>query len=184
MQLKTLIAAAPLLAVSGLLAVAQTTQAPPSSPTPPASPQRTAPSPATPPVVEAKPVKGQVVQQPEGTMLSTDLVGANVRVGDQEKAGSVSDLVVSKDGKVEAVVLSVGGFLGLGSREIAIKLEDVQIATDGKKPVVQLEARKIDLERAPPFKSLASIKAEQDAAKARQERPVPPSATNPPRPAN
>ncbi len=184
MQLKTLIAAAPLLAVSGFLAVAQTQQVPPTSPMPPARPQNAAPPTAAPPVVEAKPVKGQVVQQPDGTMLSTDLVGANVRVGDQEKAGSVSDLILAKDGKVEAVVLSVGGFLGLGSREIAVKLEDVQITSDGKKPVVQLEARKVDLEKAPPFKSLASIKAEQDAIKARQERPVPPSATTPPRPVN
>lgn len=134
------------------------------------------PAPAPDRTAVAQPVKGQMMQQAEGTMLSTELVGANVRVGDQDKAGSVTDLVITPEGRVTAVVLGVGGFLGLGSRNIAINLEDVRIVKDGRKPTVQVSASKADLEKAPPFKTLADIQAEKDAAAARQQSPTGPTA--------
>ena len=163
------------LLVAGLATTTFAQQAPMPAP----APDRTAVSPAPEP---PQPLKGQMLQQPAGTMLSTDLVGASVKVGDQDKAGTVADLVITKDGKVSAVVLGVGGFLGLGSRNVAVNLEDVTIMHDGRKTIVQVNATKAQLEKAPPFKSLADIRAEQDAQAARQQRPTTaPSAPTPTR---
>ena len=141
--------------------------------------QETKPGATVAPAPVPQPVKGQVMQQREGTMLGTELIGANVRVGDQDKAGTVTDVVISPDGKVTAVVLGVGGFLGLGARNVAINLEDVRIANEGRKPTVHVTASKHDLEKAPPFKTLAEIQAEKDAETARQQRPASPTATPP-----
>ena len=50
-------------------------------------------------------------------MLGKDLVGQTVYAPDKAKIGSISDLVLSKDGKtVEGFLIGVGGFLGIGER--------------------------------------------------------------------
>lgn len=175
MRIWTTSTAAALL-VAGLAGHGMAQQSPPAPSTTPSPSQK---APAATPAPMAKPVKGLVIQQSEGTLLSTELVGASVKVGDQAKAGSVIDLVFTKDGKIEAVVLGVGGFLGLGSRNVAIKYEDVTIAMEGGKPTVQVSAQKIDIEKAAPFKTLADMQAEKDAEKARQERPAPGQAPRP-----
>ncbi len=45
--------------------------------------------------------------------------------------GEVNDMILTRDGNVEAVVLGVGGFLGVGERDIAVNLSDLQILRDG-----------------------------------------------------
>ena len=39
---------------------------------------------------------------------------------DNQKIGDVSDILFDKTGKIEAFVVSVGGFLGVGSKEVAL----------------------------------------------------------------
>jgi sporulation protein YlmC with PRC-barrel domain len=45
----------------------------------------------------------------------TDVIGAN-----DEKIGDVSDILFDKTGKVDAIIVSVGGFLGMGAKDIAL----------------------------------------------------------------
>lgn len=45
----------------------------------------------------------------------TDVIGA-----DDQKIGDVSDILFDKDGKIEAYVVSVGGFLGMGAKDVAL----------------------------------------------------------------
>lgn len=111
-------------------------------------------------VVVPVPIKDQILEQPAGTYMSRELVGATVRSIDQDNAGSVSDLIIMPDGKVSGVVIGVGGFLGLGARNIALPMEAVQIRLENGKPVVALTVAKADLDKAPVLKTLAASKAE------------------------
>ena len=66
--------------------------------------------------VPKAPVAGQIVVQDANTVLAKqDLIGQTVYAPDKAKIGSISDLILSKDGKtVEGFVIGVGGFLGIG----------------------------------------------------------------------
>jgi hypothetical protein len=118
------------------------------------------------------PVAGQIMTQSAETVLSRDLIGQTVTAADNTKIGNISDLLLSKDGKtVEGFVIGVGGFLGIGERSVALKMDQLKVtpAADG---TVKLTAdlKKDDLANAPAFKSRRDIEAEKRAS----ERPKSP----------
>ena len=85
----------------------------------PALAQTTPPSQQAPKATEAPkaPVTGQIVTQEDNTILAKDLIGQTVYAPDKTKIGSISDLILSKDGKnVQGFVIGVGGFLGIGEK--------------------------------------------------------------------
>ena len=55
----------------------------------------------------------------EGQWRASKLVGVNVYNEANEKIGDISDVILDKSGKVENVVLGVGGFLGMGEHYVA-----------------------------------------------------------------
>src|SRR5262245_48112982 len=95
------------------------------------SPQVTAqtqPAPTTPSVqttpVPKTPVTGQILEQDANTILANDFIGRPVYAPDNTKIGTISDLILTNDGtKVEGFVIGVGGFLGLGEKNVALKIE-------------------------------------------------------------
>jgi len=118
------------------------------------------------------PVTGQIVTQPDDTILTRDFIGQTVLAPDNSKIGSVSDLLLSKDGKVvEGFVIGVGGFLGIGERSVALKMDQLKVspAPDGGVRLVA-DLKREDLANAPAFKSRKDIEAEKKAA----ERPAQP----------
>lgn len=48
-----------------------------------------------------------------------------------EDVGEISDLIISQDGQVQAVLVDIGGFLGLGERTVAVSMDDLQVIPDG-----------------------------------------------------
>src|SRR4051812_26499275 len=89
-------------------------------------------SPASPPAASpSSPMKDQsasgsassvqvVSQQKPDQWLASKFKGTNVIGNDDEKIGDVSDLLFDKNGKIEAFVVGVGGFLGIGTKDVAI----------------------------------------------------------------
>ncbi|MFN3844899.1 MAG: PRC-barrel domain-containing protein [Paracoccaceae bacterium] len=49
-----------------------------------------------------------------------------------ENIGKVNDIVLSNDGQVRAVIIDVGGFLGMGAREVAVTMDQVTFASDSE----------------------------------------------------
>ena len=45
-------------------------------------------------------------------------------------SASVGDVIVTKDGKIDAIVVDVGGFLGIGEKPVAIAFDDLKIGKD------------------------------------------------------
>ena len=59
-----------------------------------------------------------------------DLIDTAVYSGQDENVGSVADVLLADDGTIDAVVLDIGGFLGIGTKPVAIAFEDLIVRTD------------------------------------------------------
>jgi sporulation protein YlmC with PRC-barrel domain len=62
----------------------------------------------------------------KGSWRTSKLVGLNVYNDSNEKVGSISDLLTDKGGDIKAVVIGVGGFLGVGEHLVAVPLDKVK----------------------------------------------------------
>jgi len=63
-------------------------------------------------------------------ITANDLKSATVYDADNRSIGSVNDIVLTKDGKIDAIVLDVGGFLGIGAKQVALAFDDLQFRRD------------------------------------------------------
>lgn len=64
------------------------------------------------------------------TISTNDLIGATVYSAQEENVGSVNDVLLSDDGTIDAVVLDIGGFLGIGAKPVAIGFDDITVRRD------------------------------------------------------
>ena len=104
---------------------------PSSPPATTASPSATTPSPSasvSPSASSAKFVNSQRQDQ----YLASKFKGTDVIGADDKKIGDVSDILFAKDGKIEAYVVGVGGFLGIGSKEVALAPTAFQVVPGDK----------------------------------------------------
>src|SRR4051794_14926353 len=62
----------------------------------------------------------------KGKWRASKLMGVNVYNEANEKLGDVNELILDKDGKVSAVVIGVGGFLGMGEHDIAVSMDKLK----------------------------------------------------------
>ena len=65
-----------------------------------------------------------------GEIRSEDLVGTTVYGADDAKVGEIGDVALTADSKVDAVVIDVGGFLGIGEKEVAVGMDNLKVMTD------------------------------------------------------
>ena len=65
-------------------------------------------------------------QMKAGQWRASKLDGLDVYNPNDEKIGDISELIIDRDGKIEAVVIGVGGFLGMGEHQVAVPFEKVQ----------------------------------------------------------
>ena len=84
-------------------------------------------------------------------LLASNIRGANVYGINDEKIGDVSDVVFSRDGRVEAYLISVGGFLGVGAKEVALHPSSVQHTQDKDTWKLKVNLSKDQLSQAPNF---------------------------------
>ena len=61
-----------------------------------------------------------MTQEAAGQWRTSKMIGLHVYNNDNERIGDISELIVDRGGKLEAVVVGVGGFLGLGEHDVAI----------------------------------------------------------------
>ena len=109
-----------------LPALAQTSTAPsttaPSTTAPSASPSTIAPSSAA---------AGQFLTLQEGDQWrGSKLVGLNVYGSDNEKIGDINELLLDRQGNLDAVVIGVGGFLGIGEKNVAVPFKSVEFVME------------------------------------------------------
>ncbi len=86
-------------------------------------------------------------------MFTSKLKGLNVKNSQNETIGEITDIAF-KGKEVNALILSVGGFLGMGERYVAVSPDTVKINYDAKaeKWTAMMNTNKESLKTAPEFK--------------------------------
>ncbi|PTE08857.1 PRC-barrel domain-containing protein [Mesorhizobium helmanticense] len=118
----------------------------PTSPTETAAPapaEKTAEAPAaatpdakaTDPTQTAAIDKSTLTEVPVGEIRGDDLKGTTVYGANDARVGEIGDVVLAPDSKPDAVIVDVGGFLGMGEKEVAVGVDNLKFMTDkdGKK---------------------------------------------------
>lgn len=65
-----------------------------------------------------------------GWSLKNSVLGKNVHNDADETVGKVEDVILAPDGTVSFAILSVGGFLGMGSHDVAIPVKNFRVTND------------------------------------------------------
>ena len=66
----------------------------------------------------------------KGNWRASKLMGLDVYNEANEKLGDVNELILDKNGKVSAVVIGVGGFLGMGEHDIAVTMDKLKFVEE------------------------------------------------------
>lgn len=88
----------------------------------------------------------------QGEMSGEALIGAKVRNQANESVGTVEDVYLDNAGAIKTVVVSVGGFLGVGSKDVAVKWSDLKFQRDGRSLVIMTNWTKDSLKAMPDYK--------------------------------
>lgn len=96
----------------------------------------------------------------DGQILASSLLGKTVysdKGVNAESIGDVNDVVMSRDGRAEAIVIGVGGFLGLGEKDVAVSFERARWTMRDGELQLSINATKEELESAPDFDRIAVV---------------------------
>ena len=103
--------------------------------------------------VGAAPAEAKFSTVSKDEMFSSKLKGLNVYNQKDESVGEITDIAI-KNNAVDALILSVGGFLGMGEHYVAVSPSSVSVKHDAKndKWVASMNTTKEALKAAPEFK--------------------------------
>jgi sporulation protein YlmC with PRC-barrel domain len=66
----------------------------------------------------------------QGDWRASKIVGVNVYNNNNENVGSINDLLMDKNGTIKAVVIGVGGFLGMGEHLVAVSFDKIKFVDE------------------------------------------------------
>lgn len=94
---------------------------------------------------------------PPGSTPSKDFTVSNYYKQDvydrsDNKIGTIDDVLIDKNGAVTALMIGVGGFLGMGEKTVATKFSAVQMTKKNDKWYLTMDADKDGLKKAPGYK--------------------------------
>jgi sporulation protein YlmC with PRC-barrel domain len=113
--------------LSSVVIVTAFAQSAPPSPAP-SSPQAPMATPA--PAPKPAETTAMAPASKSGQWRASKLVGLNVYNDQNEKLGDISEILMDKSGKVEGVIIGVGGFLGMGQRDIKVELSKLKFVDE------------------------------------------------------
>jgi hypothetical protein len=122
------------------------------------------------------------VQDDAQILASDEVIGTEVHNINDEKVGSIADLVMDQDHKLAGVVLSVGGFLGVGDKWVAVPVDQIELPKGDQPARLMVAVTAEQLKNAPDFITKAATEAEQAAAQQQstmQQQQVPAPASPP-----
>lgn len=74
--------------------------------------------------------KSTLTAMPSEKISAANLIGTNVYGADDAKVGEIGDVILTGDKKVDAIIVDVGGFLGIGEKKVAVGMENLKFMTD------------------------------------------------------
>ena len=139
-------------------AIAQGTQPSTAPATPPAAtapPASTTTAPTQPGIRAVDPTTVRLTYYTVGAadMLASRLIGLDVHNLQNEEIGEIDDLIIDEGKSIRGVVLSIGGFLGMGERHVAVQPGSLIVTREGPNNLkAVVNTRKEELQTAPVFK--------------------------------
>ena len=104
-------------------------------------------------------LSGELAAQPAEPLNPTlrrnqleSVLGKEVRTLVEEDGVRIIDLLADRSGRVRAAVIEFGGFLGIGTRKIAVEWSALRFESDGKQTVVIVDLTRDQLRVAPEYK--------------------------------
>jgi sporulation protein YlmC with PRC-barrel domain len=152
-------AAALTLAAAGAMAQNNTTQNdmktnPPATNPMAMPPSTTTPAPAPKPNLVMPSGTPNFINVKSDDMLSSNVVGLDVYNDQNNDIGKIQDIVLDNAKKMTGYIVSVGGFLGMGTHYVAVDPDSVKVTFDAPNKVwrATMNATKDQLKAAPEFK--------------------------------
>lgn len=128
-----------------------------------------------------------LLEQEPQQLVSTEVIGTDVRNPQDEKIGTIDALVFDEQDRIIAGVVSVGGFLGIGAKNVAVNWKELEFQPEEKVAVVMLSREQ--LEEAPAYRDREEVQAQIRAEQQRleietqqdnmQDQAAPPAAQQP-----
>jgi len=112
------------------------------------------------------------------------ILGKRVRSSSGEDMGRIVDVIVDKTGQIRAAIIDFGGFLGVGTRQIAVDWRALRFPSDQKSEALTVDLTRDQLRVAPVYKAgeqivvLGRPRPEPTPAAAAPAAPAPPTATS------
>jgi len=114
--------------------------------------------------------KAFLTEQTDDQIQASRYIGQTVYNRQEEAVGDINDLIFTKDGGVDAAVIGVGGFLGIGEKQVAMAFDAIEVQTvEGDEYRLIVDGTKEQLEAAPEFVSLAEQQSQAEAPAQQQE---------------
>lgn len=159
----TMIATAALLGSTTFapLAMAQGTTQPA-----PAAPSATAPATTAMPATPSAAGGAYLTEQAATQISANDYIGNAVYTAADESIGSVTNLIIAENGGIVAAVVGVGGFLGIGAKDVAVPMDKLTVTRDATNGTVRLTTTETaeSLKSAPEFVTMKDKKAGEGSA--------------------
>ncbi|MFG1421814.1 PRC-barrel domain-containing protein [Roseixanthobacter liquoris] len=125
----------------------------------PSAPSTTTPSTSTMPSSDSSAMPSStsgssafIESQKQEQWLATNLIGTKVRGSADESLGEVNDVLLDRNGAVVGAVIGVGGFLGVGQKDVAVPFNALELVRNNSGDSLVLRKSKDELKAAPEFK--------------------------------
>jgi hypothetical protein len=90
--------------------------------------------------------------------LASNFIGQTVYSANDENIGDINDLVVSKDQGAPTAIIGVGGFLGIGEKDVAVPISEITVTmTENNTMRLKVSMTREQLEAAPVFDRTAMM---------------------------
>ena len=93
----------------------------------------------------------QFVTVPSDALPISTYYNEDVYDNQDNKIGDVNDILLDKDGRVSTVIIGVGGFLGVGEKDVAVPFTALKVAEKAGARYLVINATKEALEKAPGY---------------------------------
>lgn len=93
-----------------------------------------------------------ITSMPSEAWTVTDWYKQSIYDPSDTKVGEINDVLVDHDGKINAIVIGVGGFLGVGQKDVAVPYDAVFFTNKDNKYIAHINATNDSLKAAPGYK--------------------------------
>lgn len=83
-------------------------------------------------------VQAEATRQQPGQVDAAELIGKDIENAEGDDVGEINSIILSQDGQVQAVIVGVGGFLGIGQRDVAISWDELNVSSDSETIVANM----------------------------------------------